>query len=87
MTLIPPTEITETGQRMNIDGLDFEFQLPPTPKRRPRRTGTSRGHLGTTAFEDAIAVRRHPRRRRPILRRTTSSACDTLELWFNIVTP
>jgi len=30
VTLIPPThEITETGQRMNIDGLDFEFQLAP----------------------------------------------------------
>jgi alkyl sulfatase BDS1-like metallo-beta-lactamase superfamily hydrolase len=30
VTLIPPThEITETGQRMQIDGLDFEFQLAP----------------------------------------------------------
>ncbi len=30
VTLIPPTHhITETGQRMNIDGLDFEFQLAP----------------------------------------------------------
>ena len=30
ITLIPPThEITETGQRMNIDGLDFEFLLAP----------------------------------------------------------
>ncbi|HWJ61478.1 MAG TPA: alkyl sulfatase dimerization domain-containing protein [Acidimicrobiales bacterium] len=30
VTLIPPTdEITHTGQRMNIDGLDFEFQLAP----------------------------------------------------------
>ncbi len=30
VTLIPPThEITETGQRMSIDGLDFEFQLAP----------------------------------------------------------
>jgi alkyl sulfatase BDS1-like metallo-beta-lactamase superfamily hydrolase len=30
VTLIPPThEIAETGQRMNIDGLDFEFQLAP----------------------------------------------------------
>jgi alkyl sulfatase BDS1-like metallo-beta-lactamase superfamily hydrolase len=30
VSLIPPThEITETGQRMNIDGLDFEFQLAP----------------------------------------------------------
>ena len=30
VTLIPPTHhITETGQKMNIDGLDFEFQLAP----------------------------------------------------------
>jgi alkyl sulfatase BDS1-like metallo-beta-lactamase superfamily hydrolase len=30
ITLIPPThEITETGQKMNIDGLDFEFLLAP----------------------------------------------------------
>jgi len=30
ISLIPPTdEITETGQKMNIDGLDFEFQLAP----------------------------------------------------------
>jgi alkyl sulfatase BDS1-like metallo-beta-lactamase superfamily hydrolase len=30
VSLIPPThEITETGQRMTIDGLDFEFQLAP----------------------------------------------------------
>lgn len=30
VTLIPPTHhITETGQRMSIDGLDFEFQLAP----------------------------------------------------------
>lgn len=30
VTLIPPThDITETGQRMTIDGLDFEFQLAP----------------------------------------------------------
>jgi alkyl sulfatase BDS1-like metallo-beta-lactamase superfamily hydrolase len=30
VTLIPPTHhITDTGQRMNIDGLDFEFQLAP----------------------------------------------------------
>ena len=30
VTLIPPTdEITETGQRMKIDGLDFEFLLAP----------------------------------------------------------
>jgi alkyl sulfatase BDS1-like metallo-beta-lactamase superfamily hydrolase len=30
ITLIPPThEITATGQRMNIDGLDFEFLLAP----------------------------------------------------------
>lgn len=30
VTLIPPTdEITHTGQRMNIDGLDFEFQMAP----------------------------------------------------------
>lgn len=30
VTLIPPThEITETGQKMNIDGLDFEFLLAP----------------------------------------------------------
>ncbi|MEZ5125258.1 MAG: alkyl sulfatase dimerization domain-containing protein [Thermoleophilia bacterium] len=30
ISLIPPThEITETGQRMNIDGLDFEFLLAP----------------------------------------------------------
>jgi alkyl sulfatase BDS1-like metallo-beta-lactamase superfamily hydrolase len=30
VTLIPPThEITATGQRMTIDGLDFEFQLAP----------------------------------------------------------
>lgn len=30
ISLIPPTdEITETGQRMTIDGLDFEFQLAP----------------------------------------------------------
>ena len=30
VTLIPPTDlITETGQRMNIAGLDFEFMLAP----------------------------------------------------------
>lgn len=30
VTLIPPTDhITHTGQRMNIDGLDFEFQMAP----------------------------------------------------------
>lgn len=30
VTLIPPTHhITETGQQMTIDGLDFEFQLAP----------------------------------------------------------
>ena len=30
ITLIPPTDhITETGQRMNIAGLDFEFMLAP----------------------------------------------------------
>ena len=30
ITLIPPTdEITETGQKMTIDGLDFEFLLAP----------------------------------------------------------
>jgi alkyl sulfatase BDS1-like metallo-beta-lactamase superfamily hydrolase len=30
VTLIPPTDdITHTGQKMNIDGLDFEFQLAP----------------------------------------------------------
>jgi alkyl sulfatase BDS1-like metallo-beta-lactamase superfamily hydrolase len=30
ITLIPPTDhITETGQRMTIDGLDFEFLLAP----------------------------------------------------------
>ncbi len=29
-TLIPPTDvITETGQRINIAGLDFEFMLTP----------------------------------------------------------
>lgn len=30
ISLIPPThEVTETGQKMNIDGLDFEFLLAP----------------------------------------------------------
>jgi alkyl sulfatase BDS1-like metallo-beta-lactamase superfamily hydrolase len=30
VTLIPPTDlVTETGQRMTIDGLDFEFMLAP----------------------------------------------------------
>ena len=30
VTLIPPTDhVTETGQRMKIDGLDFEFMLAP----------------------------------------------------------
>jgi alkyl sulfatase BDS1-like metallo-beta-lactamase superfamily hydrolase len=30
VTLIPPTHhVTRTGQRMHIDGLDFEFQLAP----------------------------------------------------------
>ena len=55
VTLIPPTdEITETGQKMTIDGLTFEFLLAP-------------GHRG--AVGDALVHRgaRRPHRGRELL--------------------
>jgi alkyl sulfatase BDS1-like metallo-beta-lactamase superfamily hydrolase len=43
ITLIPPThDITKTGQKMVIDGSRSSSCSRPTPRRRPRCTGSSR---------------------------------------------
>ncbi len=34
--IIPTDFVTETGQKMTIDGVDMEFQSHPVPRRPPR---------------------------------------------------